>query len=71
MSEKFAKKWGKGIGDTPLVRRIKEVVRPPGSLKPRLVFAVRRIELQIKRLDKASDRFSERDKSMFARIVKA
>jgi len=40
-------------------------------LKPRLDFAVRRIELQIQRLDKAADRFTERDKSIFDKIVKA
>ena len=71
MSEKFAKKWGEGIDDTPISTRIKEAVRPPGPLKPRLDYAIKRIEMQIQRLDKASDRFSERDKSIFARIVDA
>jgi len=33
--------------------------------------AVRRIQLQIQKLDKASERFSERDKSIFAKIVDA
>ena len=70
MSEKFAKKW-EVRDDTPITKRVKEAVRPPGPLKPRLDFAVRGIELQIQRLDKASDRFSERDKSIFARIVEA
>ncbi len=71
MSEKFAKRWGEGTDDAPLTSRIREVVRPPGPLKPRLDMAVRRIELQIQRLDKATDRFSERDKKIFARIVDA
>jgi len=71
MSEKFAKKWGEGVDDTPLSTRIKEAVRPPGPLKPRLDFAVKRMEMQIQRLDKASDRFSDRDKSIFAKIVDA
>jgi division protein CdvB (Snf7/Vps24/ESCRT-III family) len=31
----------------------------------------RRIKLQAQKLDKASDRFSERDKSIFTRIVNA
>jgi len=70
LSEKFAKKW-EVRDNTPLTARVKEAVRPPGPLKPRLDFAVRGIELQIQRLDKASDRFSERDKSIFARIVEA
>jgi len=71
MSEKFAKKWEKDYGEEPLTKRLKESVRPPGPLKPRLDFAVRRIEVQIQRLDKATDRFSERDKSIFKRIVDA
>ena len=70
MSEKFAKKW-EVRDNTPLTARVKEAVHPPGPLKPRLDFAVRGIEVQIQRLDKASDRFSERDKSIFARIVEA
>lgn len=71
MSAKFAKKWGTEYGEQPITTRIKEAVRPPGPLKPRLDFAIRRIELQIQRLDKATDRFSDRDKSIFNRIVKA
>lgn len=71
MSEKFAKKWGDRYDQTPLSKKVKEAIRPPGPLKPRLDIAVRGIELQIQRLDKASDRFSERDKSIFARIVNA
>ncbi len=71
MSAKFAKKWEKDYGEGPITKRIKEAVRPPGPLKPRLDFAVRRIELQIQRLDKATDRFSERDKTIFKRIVDA
>ena len=71
MSEKFAKKWGEGYDKTPLTTRVKDAIRPPGPLKPRLDVAVRGIELQIQRLDKAGERFSERDKSIFARIVNA
>ncbi len=71
MSAKFAKKWEKDYGEAPITKRIKEAVRPPGPLKPRLDFAVRRIELQIQRLDKATDRFTERDKNIFKRIVDA
>jgi division protein CdvB (Snf7/Vps24/ESCRT-III family) len=69
LSEKFAKKWEDRQDQTPITSKLKEAVRPPGPLKPRLDFAVRRIELQVQRLDKANERFSERDKSIFARIV--
>ena len=71
MSEKFAQRWEERELGTPLATRVKETVRPPGPLKPRLDFAIRRIELQIQRLEQATDRFSERDKSIFARIVEA
>lgn len=72
MSEKFVKKWGeKGEYQPPFGTRIEEALLPPGPLKPRLGFAVRRIEAQIRRLDQASDRFSERDKSIFAKVVDA
>jgi hypothetical protein len=65
LSEKFVKKWGeREEHQQPFGTRIKEAVRPPGPLKPRLDFAVRRIEVQIQRLDQAADHFSERDKSM-------
>lgn len=71
MSERFAKKWEEKRTEQPLTDRIKEAVRPPGPLKPRLGAAVRRIEMQIQKLDKAGDKFSKRDKSIFKRIVDA
>ncbi len=71
MSEKFAKKWGETYDTSPLTTRIKEAVRPPGPLKPRLDSAIRGIEFQIQKLDKATDRFTKRDQSIFARIVNA
>ncbi|MFQ6080717.1 MAG: Snf7 family protein [Candidatus Bathyarchaeia archaeon] len=71
MSEKFAKRWEERDVGTPFTTKVKEAVRPPGPLKPRLNFAIRRIDLQIQRLEQAGDRFSERDKSIFSRIVEA
>ena len=71
MPDKFVKRWGEGYNQTPLTTKIKEAVRPQGPLKPRLDFAIRRIESQVQKLDKANDRFSDRDKSIFKRIVDA
>ncbi|MGD8544819.1 MAG: Snf7 family protein [Candidatus Bathyarchaeota archaeon] len=71
MSERFAKKWEDRPAGQPITDRIKEAVRPPGPLKPRLDMAVRRIEMQIQKLDQAGDKFSKRDKSIFTRIVDA
>lgn len=71
MSEKFAKRWEDGSNKQPFTTRVKESVRPPGPLKPRLDVAIRRIELQVQRLDQATDRFADRDKKIFAKIVEA
>jgi division protein CdvB (Snf7/Vps24/ESCRT-III family) len=71
LSERFSKKWETKRDDAPFAKRIQEAVKPPGPLKPRLDFAVRRIELQIQKLDQATDRFGQRDKTIFARIVDA
>ena len=71
MSEKFAKRWEAEENQQPFPSRVKDAVRPPGPLKPRLDIAVRRIELQVQRLDQANDRFSQRDKAIFQRIVEA
>jgi len=71
MSDRFSRKWDEKESQTSMSTRIKESVRPPGPLKPRLDFAVKRIELQVQRLDQATDRFTERDKSIFVRVVEA
>ena len=71
MSERFAKKWETRREEQPFTNRLKDAVKPPGPLKPRLDFAVRRIDLQVQKLDQATDRFSQRDKAIFARIVDA
>ena len=69
MSGKFARRWGEGKDKTPVTTKIKEAFRTPSPLKPRLDYAIKRIDMQIQRLDKASGHFSERDKFIFARIV--
>jgi len=71
LSEKFARKWEARPDQQSITKKIKEAVRPPGPLKPRLDRAIRRIEVQIQKLDRASERFSQRDKSIFAKIVEA
>jgi len=71
LSERFGKRWEDKRSEQPLTDRIKEAVKPPGPLKPRLNMAVRRLDLQIQKLDQAGERFSKRDQSIFARIVDA
>lgn len=67
---KFSKSWVSK--ESPSIStKIKETIRPPGPLKPRLDRAVKRIDVQIQRLGHASERFVERDKSIFNRVVDA
>jgi division protein CdvB (Snf7/Vps24/ESCRT-III family) len=55
----------------PFGTQVKEAFHPPGPLKPRLDYAIKCIEAQIQRLDQTNERFSERDKSVFAKIIEA
>lgn len=55
----------------PLSAKLKDAISPPGALKPRLENAIRKMEIQIQKLDQTSNRFSDRDRSIFKRIVDA
>jgi division protein CdvB (Snf7/Vps24/ESCRT-III family) len=71
LSERFAKKWETKRDTTPFTTSIKETVVPPAPLKSRLDNAIRRLELQIHKLDQSSDRFSQKDRALFTKIVAA
>ncbi|MGD2066049.1 MAG: Snf7 family protein [Candidatus Bathyarchaeota archaeon] len=66
----FAGKW-ENEEKIPLHERVKKKVRPSSSLKPRLDNANKRMQIQIRKLNTAAKRFSERDKGLFAKIVEA
>jgi division protein CdvB (Snf7/Vps24/ESCRT-III family) len=71
MSERFAKKWENKREGTSFLDNVRETVTPQQPLKPRLDFAIRKLELQINRLDQASERFSQKDRALFAKVVDA
>jgi division protein CdvB (Snf7/Vps24/ESCRT-III family) len=71
MSERFAKKWEAPKQGESFTSQLKSTVSPPPPLKPRLDFAVRKLDLQIQKLDQANDRFTQKDKSLFAKLVQA
>jgi len=71
MSERFAKKWESKRDETSFVDAIRATVTPPPPLKPRMDHAIRRLDLQINRLDQAAERFSQKDKALFGKIVAA
>ncbi len=71
MSERFAKKWEAQKQGESFSSSIKDVISPPPPLKPRLDFATRTLDLQIQKLDQANDRFTQKDKALFAKLVQA
>jgi division protein CdvB (Snf7/Vps24/ESCRT-III family) len=71
LSERFAKKWETPRETNSFVNNIKETVIPPAPLKSRLDYAIRRLELQTHKLDQSSDRFSQKDRALFTKIVAA
>lgn len=71
MSERFAKKWETKRETSSFKTNLKEAIVPQAPLKSRMNHAVKRLELQIQKLDQSSDRFTQKDKSLFKKIVDA
>jgi len=71
MSERFAKKWESKREENSLINTVRSTVTPQQPLKPRLDFAVRKLELQINHLDQATERFTQKDRALFSKIVDA
>jgi division protein CdvB (Snf7/Vps24/ESCRT-III family) len=71
MSERFAKKWEAPKQGESFTSQLKGTISPPPPLKPRLDFATRKLDLQIQKLDQANDRFTQKDKALFAKLVQA
>ena len=71
MSENFAKKWESKRKEESLIDTIRSTVIPPPPLKPRMDYALKRLDLQINRLDMAAERFSQKDTALFKKIVDA
>ena len=64
----FAGKWEKQNNQS-FGGKVKDSVRNPGPLKPRLDLAVRQIQVQVAKLDSTSTKLRERDNSIFGKVV--
>jgi division protein CdvB (Snf7/Vps24/ESCRT-III family) len=71
LSERFSKNWEHSKEAQSFPNRAREAIRPAGPLKPRLDMAIKRIELQIHRLDQASEKFNQKDRTLFSKVVDA
>ena len=66
MSSKFTKRWEEGDR-----KGIRDMLRPSVPLKSKIELAIRRIESQIQYLESALNRFTDRDKYLFSKVVDA
>ncbi len=64
----FAGKWEKQNNQS-FGGKVKDSVRNPGPLKPRLDLAVRQIQVQVAKLDSTTNKLRERDNSIFGKVV--
>jgi division protein CdvB (Snf7/Vps24/ESCRT-III family) len=71
MSERFAKKWESKREENSFAQTIKGTLQPQAPLKPRLDFAIKKLEMQVSKLDQANERFTQKDKALFAKLVDA
>ncbi|PIW33537.1 MAG: hypothetical protein COW27_00210 [Nitrosopumilales archaeon CG15_BIG_FIL_POST_REV_8_21_14_020_37_12] len=66
----FQNKWNKqyqpGIGD-----KINDAFKPKGPLKPQVQSGIKRLKIQIAKLDSMITKLNERDSKLFQRIVEA
>jgi len=71
LPNKFNEKWEQNESPEPFSSKVKNSIRSPSQLRPRLDHAIQRLEDQIQRLDQTSNRLSERDRTLFAKVVDA
>jgi division protein CdvB (Snf7/Vps24/ESCRT-III family) len=72
MSEHFAKKWESQRKDEgSFMTSLNQVVKPQAPLKNRLDFATKKLDIQIQRLDQANERFTQKDRTLFTKLVDA
>ncbi|XHH09917.1 MAG: Snf7 family protein [Candidatus Bathyarchaeia archaeon] len=71
MSEHFAKKWEQSRSEGSFIDNINQAVKPQQPLKPRLDFATKKLDFQIQRLDQANERFTQKDRTLFTKLVNA
>jgi len=69
----FLSKWKEKETETQpsISSKIKNIAKPPESVKDQINMVSQRLNLQIKSLDAAEQRFQTRDAAIFQRVVKA
>jgi division protein CdvB (Snf7/Vps24/ESCRT-III family) len=71
MSENFAKKWDQKRDENSILTSINQTIKPPQPLKPKLDIATRKLDAQVQRLEQTGERFAQKDKALFTKLVNA
>ncbi len=66
----FNSKWSKQP-QSSITEKINDSIKPKGPLKPRISNAIKKLQLQIQKLDSMLTNLQERDAKLFQRIVEA
>ena len=66
LQDKWTKQPQPGITE-----KFNDIIKPKGALKPRVQTAIKRLKLQISKLDSMLTKLNERDAKIFQRIVEA
>lgn len=66
----FDNQWDKKDEQT-LGKKVKDTIKTPAPLKLRMETASKRIKTQLQRLEQETNRFNERDKALFKKVVDA
>ncbi len=70
MPSGLSNKWSKQPQPS-VTEKISDTIKPKGALKPRVQEGIKKLQLQIKKLDTMLSSLQERDAKLFQRIVKA
>ncbi len=71
MSERFTKKWEQKSRENNFADSVRQTIVPPPPLKPRLDLAIKKLDMQITRLDQTNERFTQKDRTLFTKLVDA
>jgi division protein CdvB (Snf7/Vps24/ESCRT-III family) len=72
MSESFAKKWESKRGDdNSIINSFNQKIKQQQPLKQRLDMATKKLDVQINRLEQTSERFTQKDRALFTKLVDA
>jgi len=71
LSEHFAKKWEPKRDTNTFTTNLKEAITPQPPLKNRMNYATKRLQIQIQKLDQTTERFNQKDQTLFKKIVNA